>query len=381
MFFALAIDGLGTFIYMTIEIIKGMRYFLLLLLMLFISFGVAFMVLFRGPGLAAYLAPAADGPPPPDSPAVPGAAPSSPSTPTQGSADAPAVSAGSAVLFSHYGDFGGALLSAFLVIFGNEDPRNALETDWPQIATVLLCIYNFTLVVVLLNMLITLMGEVYKKVVLKEVFVFLQGRAELIIEVESTINQGEAVFQVPPYLHILRPVAKQARNDSTDSAGDRSSKVEELLAQLLAASGGPASRDPPGEDGDGDSDSDDHHGNDPEPGARSFKPAQTMRLASVKSMRNLTMARLQSAHKRGSDVGGSGGESEAVMRELATLRRLMEGMMMRMKSLESSTCRPPAAQLGTAQARPGVYSGSGMSSPLPPGMAHEDLMYDGLPGA
>lgn len=87
------------------------------------------------------------------------------------------------VLFAHYGSLGNALLSSFLVMFGNEDPRLALETAWPQVATTLLCIYNFLLIVVLLNMLITLMADVYNSVVKNQHYVFMQGRAELIIEV------------------------------------------------------------------------------------------------------------------------------------------------------------------------------------------------------
>lgn len=47
LFFGLAIDGVGTFIFMTAELIKGLKYFIGLLATLFISFAVAFMVLFR----------------------------------------------------------------------------------------------------------------------------------------------------------------------------------------------------------------------------------------------------------------------------------------------------------------------------------------------
>jgi hypothetical protein len=47
LFFGLAIDGVGTFIFMTAEIFKGLKYFIGLLATLFISFAVAFMVLFR----------------------------------------------------------------------------------------------------------------------------------------------------------------------------------------------------------------------------------------------------------------------------------------------------------------------------------------------
>ncbi len=51
LFYGLAIDGVGTFIFMTAEIIKGLKYFIGLLATLFISFAVAFMVLFRCAGL------------------------------------------------------------------------------------------------------------------------------------------------------------------------------------------------------------------------------------------------------------------------------------------------------------------------------------------
>ncbi|KAJ9517001.1 hypothetical protein QJQ45_027354 [Haematococcus lacustris] len=351
MFFALAIDGLGTFIYMTIEIIKGMRYFLLLLLMLFVSFGVAFMVLFRGPGLAAYLPPEQDPLLAGNTPSLPGAVTAPPPPPAGSAAPAAPASDGAVMLFNHYGDFGSALLSAFLVMFGNEDPRNALQTDWPQVATVLLCLYNFTLIVVLLNMLITLMGEVYKKVVRKEGFVFLQGRAELIIEVESTMDQSQAVFQAPPYLHILRPVAKQARSDAADTSGDSSSKVEEMLLQLLAASGAPggAAREAAAlgaEEPEGDNESDDDKGGDGKGGERSFKTAHTMR----QSLRSAPMTGLQSAGKQISDATSSSHDAEAVMRELGTLRRLMEGMALRMKVLEANSSwahpAPPGARLG-----------------------------------
>jgi hypothetical protein len=41
------------------------------------------------------------------------------------------------LLYTHFKNFQTALLSSFLVIFGNEDPRNALLTDWPPVAAVL----------------------------------------------------------------------------------------------------------------------------------------------------------------------------------------------------------------------------------------------------
>lgn len=47
----------------------------------------------------------------------------------------------------------------------------------PQFAILLFCVYMFALLVVLLNMLITLMADIYKKVKGVQHFVFLKGTA------------------------------------------------------------------------------------------------------------------------------------------------------------------------------------------------------------
>ncbi len=114
-----------------------------------------------------------------------------------------------------------------------------------QLATILLCLYQFTLIVVLLNMLITLMGDIYQKVVRKEKHVFLQGRAELIVEVETTMNQGDAQGVPPPFLHLLRPVAKGPRSDDAGGLLDQA----RLTGLAADAAGGDAARK-----GGGDSD-------------------------------------------------------------------------------------------------------------------------------
>eukprot|EP00955_Chlamydomonas_euryale_P007360 78212-Chlamydomonas_euryale.AAC.1 len=49
LFYGLAVDGLGTFVFMIIEIIKGLKYFYLLLLVVYVSFDVALLNLFRPP--------------------------------------------------------------------------------------------------------------------------------------------------------------------------------------------------------------------------------------------------------------------------------------------------------------------------------------------
>jgi hypothetical protein len=146
-FFGLAFDGLGTFIIMTIEIIKRMWYFCLLLVTLLISWSVAFMVLFRSK---------------------------------------------KDVLGRLYNSFGSAMLYTYTILMGETQYYPELEkTEWPQLATALYCVFNFLIVVILLNMLITFMADIYQEVQRTDQFVFLKGRAELIIEVESTMSLNE----------------------------------------------------------------------------------------------------------------------------------------------------------------------------------------------
>ena len=53
------------------------------------------------------------------------------------------------LLYSRYGTFKDALLSSFLVSFGYEDARAALATLWPTVSIILLCLYNFLLIIIM----------------------------------------------------------------------------------------------------------------------------------------------------------------------------------------------------------------------------------------
>ncbi len=87
------------------------------------------------------------------------------------------VSEGAQTLSDRYTNFQRALLSTFLVSFEFEDARNALDTMWPAIAIILMCIFNFLLLIVMLNMIITLMADLYKAIKDKQDVVFLRNRA------------------------------------------------------------------------------------------------------------------------------------------------------------------------------------------------------------
>eukprot|EP00983_Pelagomonas_calceolata_P114972 1160142-Pelagomonas_calceolata.AAC.37 len=66
--------------------------------------------------------------------------------------------------------------------------------------------------IVLLNMLIVMMREIYVKVRETEHDVFLRGRAELIVEVETLMSksQRERYSLMPPFLHLLSQVRVHA---------------------------------------------------------------------------------------------------------------------------------------------------------------------------
>ncbi|GIL43770.1 hypothetical protein Vafri_1390 [Volvox africanus] len=183
LFFGLAIDGVGTFIFMTAEIIKGLKYFIGLLATLFISFAVAFMVLFRLER-------------------------------EKDTDQEPATTMGLL-----YGSFWNSLLNVYLVMFSIGDPHEAIQTEYGHFAILLFCVYMFALLVVMLNMIITLMADIYQKVKGIQHFVFLKGRAELIIDVESTTGGG-LMNAGQPYLHLLMPLRKDLAASGDDNESD-----------------------------------------------------------------------------------------------------------------------------------------------------------------
>jgi len=70
------------------------------------------------------------------------------------------------------------------------------------------CTKTCLLQIVLLNMLIVMMREMYVKIRETERDVFLRGRAELIVEVETLMSksQQERYSTMPPFLHLLSQV-------------------------------------------------------------------------------------------------------------------------------------------------------------------------------
>eukprot|EP00798_Chlamydomonas_sp_ICE-L_P019006 gene19006-25591_t len=204
-FFGLAVDGLGTFIYMTVEIVKGMRYFMLLLFILWLMFAVAFMNLFP----VSYVLP--------DEVALDGAALSDD------------------WLWDNYQSFGKALMTSYMTTYNALDPAAALNTRHPEVAIILICLFDFLVVLLFTNMLITLMSEVYERIRDLQHYVFLENRAQLVIEVESTMTDTQLeARKVPPFLHLLTPIkAVQEGKEDGVTSEDQDQRTAQVVAKVL----------------------------------------------------------------------------------------------------------------------------------------------------
>eukprot|EP00798_Chlamydomonas_sp_ICE-L_P018884 gene18884-25442_t len=234
-FFGLAVDGLGTFIYMTVQLVKGMRYFIVILFLIWIMFGVAFMNLFPAPyvyglvkgmhyfivilfltwimlGVAfmnVFPSPYVYGDHPPGT-----ALYISPTgeISTENSTESELVDPTEDEMWVQFQNFGRALMTCYMSIYGLTEygpfePGPALDTRHPEIAVALICLLNFLTLLLFLPMLILLLRENFKKTRMKQNDVFLHNRAELVIEAESTMSQaGMETHKIPPFLHILAPV-------------------------------------------------------------------------------------------------------------------------------------------------------------------------------
>ncbi len=87
--------------------------------------------------------------------------------------------------FYGYNTFGIGLLSLFQSTYQNQDPRNATETMYPAITIIVLCISTFLTITILINLIITLMNDLFQGIKANQEFVFLRNRAG-----ENTLKLG-----------------------------------------------------------------------------------------------------------------------------------------------------------------------------------------------
>ncbi|KXZ51579.1 hypothetical protein GPECTOR_12g542 [Gonium pectorale] len=197
LFYGLAFEPFGPLINMVFQISRAIRQFLLLLFMCCCSFGVALMVL--------------------------------------GQFVAPAVQAHQ---FSRdfEQDFGRTMFTMWRAVLGQFNIEWAWGSAWQELSIIFFSLFMLAVQILLLNMLIALMREVYNRVKNTEEDVFLKGRASLIVEVETLMarKQLERYANMPPYVHLLTPVQRKDARDK-NALEARLEKLEQMLMKLQDA--------------------------------------------------------------------------------------------------------------------------------------------------
>jgi len=135
---------------------------------------------------------------------------------------------------------------------------------YPVISVIVLCLATFMSALIVLNLIITLMGDLYQGIKKQQDFVFQRNRASLVLEIESTMNRKaiDRHIDIPPYLHLLRPINleynhqdDQHESGSHDGGGggrpsgiahhdSRATPQAAIAAQAAAAKGRPPTAAP-----------------------------------------------------------------------------------------------------------------------------------------
>ncbi|PNW77392.1 hypothetical protein CHLRE_10g434600v5 [Chlamydomonas reinhardtii] len=198
LFYGLAFEPFGPIVNMVFQVARAIRQFCVMLFMCMCSFGVALMVL----------------------------------------SQYSQFTTGRPEQFSRDGtqDFGRTMFTMWRGVLGQFDIAWAWGSTWQELSLIFFSGFMFLVQILLLNMLIALMREVYNRVKHTEEDVFLKGRASLIVEVETLMarKQLERYANMPPYVHLLTPVR---RGDTRERSGieARLEKLEQMLMKLQDA--------------------------------------------------------------------------------------------------------------------------------------------------
>ncbi|GMH44608.1 hypothetical protein BSKO_12560 [Bryopsis sp. KO-2023] len=123
-----------------------------------------------------------------------------------------------------FGNVGLALLTSFGMMLGETqlDSLSVLDGSLRVVATIMVVIYLLSIMVVLLNLLIAVMGDSFDRVKSTEELQFLKGRAQVIHDMElmmSAKNRKEVSSEIGRYLHVLTPKQEDLQATSTEWKG------------------------------------------------------------------------------------------------------------------------------------------------------------------
>lgn len=80
-------------------------------------------------------------------------------------------------VFPFYDNIGNSLLSLFISQLQNQDTRSALNTMYSQVAIIVCCLYAFLANIIMINLIITLMSDLFTSIKQEQDLVFLRNRA------------------------------------------------------------------------------------------------------------------------------------------------------------------------------------------------------------
>ncbi|KAG1680624.1 hypothetical protein FOA52_015073 [Chlamydomonas sp. UWO 241] len=173
-FYGLAFEWTAKLVYMVTEIMWACKTWIIMLCLAMVSFGTSLMVLYQ------YV------------------------DPTDG---------------ANYSTFAMTLLTVWeLTIASQFNLLSQLETgSWAIVAIIIFSVFMAFTQLVLLNMLIALMYDIYRRVTECEEDVFLRGRAQLLVEVETLMTRKQMMEYslMPPYVHLLKAVHREINRGAT----------------------------------------------------------------------------------------------------------------------------------------------------------------------
>ena len=133
-----------------------------------------------------------------------------------------------------YDGFDGSLLTVYGFLFGSYDVNVFERSTSPILAKLLVSFFLFFVVIVLLNLLIALMGDIFDEVQSKAEQESTYGKAKLIVEYESLFSTSykkihEKEFY-PIWLHVLKK-GKEDENQKEEYGWK--GRTEELRREIL----------------------------------------------------------------------------------------------------------------------------------------------------
>jgi len=123
---------------------------------------------------------------------------------------------------------GMAMLSGYTLMLGDFDVENYTETGNFLAAVALFVVFMFLVNIVMLNLLIAIMGDIFDQVQESALAQFLYSKSSLILEFEATMSEEDKRNEnyFPPWLQVLMPTASVGGADDSWAGKMRDLKRE-----------------------------------------------------------------------------------------------------------------------------------------------------------